>query len=83
MARKRKNTPEEVLAEVERVATRRTALLSEADDLYSSLVGLYEEGRAMDPPLTHVQLAKASGVTEDAIPAALRKARQRKAAAHR
>lgn len=48
---------------------------AELDDLYAQRLAVYQELRELDPPVTHAAIARAAGVTEDAVAQALRKAR--------
>lgn len=70
-----KSRRDEILAEL-RKTTRQLATLQ---DLYVRRIVLYQEARALDPPIKMEQLAAAAGVTEVAITAALAKERRRQA----
>lgn len=66
----------------ERIATGLTVLADELErldsrreDIYESRLGLWLEGRDLDPPMTQRALAEPSRVTEGAVTQALRKVR--------
>lgn len=71
----KQNRREQILAELRGT----TVQLDQLRDLYGRRLALYQEARALDPPILMEQLAAAAGVTEVAITAALAKERRRRA----
>lgn len=61
------------LADLQRELAKHNA---RTEALYGRRLALFTEGQALDPPLLQREMAKAHGVSEVAVTAALRKTRQ-------
>lgn len=63
-----------LLTELEAVAAELEQAESERTDLYAKRLAIYQEARALQPPVTQRELAERAKVTEVAVIQALRKA---------
>lgn len=74
-------SPERILRELGHVAGQLGDVEARRADLYAKRLALFQEARALDPPVTNRVLAEATGVTEEAVIQVLRKAARQQGAA--
>lgn len=72
---------EELLAEMAETAEALRSAEQRVDDLRAARVKLWQQGRELDPPIPNGRMASASGVSEEAVLKAKRKAKAAQAAA--
>jgi transcription initiation factor TFIIIB Brf1 subunit/transcription initiation factor TFIIB len=70
-----------LLAELGQVAAELEVAEAERTELYAKRLAIYQEARALDPPVTQRELAERAKVTEVAVIQALRKAARQQEAA--
>lgn len=64
----------ELLAELDTVADELDQVEASRSELYARRTGIFQRGRAMDPPITQRELAEHARVTDAAVIQVLRKA---------
>lgn len=67
MATTTTRTPEQVLADLRKVAKRIAVVDPQLKALYDQRRALFAEGREVDPPVTHPALAEAAGISEPMV----------------